>query len=189
MATITDSGLELFPISLARYDRMVAAGVLGPDDKVELLRGVLSVMSPHGDAHIGVISWLNAVLVLGTDLERFRVQPQLPVRLAGTNSEPEPDFSIVPAGRGRGRAAAASLVIEVSDSSLRRDLQIKRGIYAEGGVCELWIVDVPRRVVHVNRRPVGDRYEDVVERGSGTLTPLTAGVPSVDLDELFAQIR
>lgn len=52
MQTIDQPALELWPLPLDRYERMVELGILGEDDKVELLRGVLAAMSPQGQPHI-----------------------------------------------------------------------------------------------------------------------------------------
>jgi Uma2 family endonuclease len=165
--------------------------VLDEDDKVELLRGVLSAMTPPGDGHRIAVTWLNGVIVRGVDPSRFTVGVQVPLRLPQLRSEPEPDLSVVPAGtfdRGGG-AETAVLLIEVSDSTLARDLRVKVGIYAEAGIPELWIVDVPHAVMRVHRRPDGDRYQEVGERGSGTLRALEQAIPPIDLDELFARLR
>jgi Uma2 family endonuclease len=191
METIANSGLEVYPLSVERYDQMVEADVLNEDDKVELLRGVLSAMTPRRDGHRIAVTWLNGVIVRGVDASLFTVGVQVPLRLPQLSSEPEPDVSVVPAGtfdRGGGTETAV-LVIEVSDSSLARDLRVKVGIYAEVGIPELWIVDVPRAVMRVHRRPNGDRYQEVGERGSGTLEALEQTIPPIDLDELFAQLR
>jgi len=145
------------PISRAEYDRMVEVGILDEDDKVELLRGVIVKMSPQGEHHSALIEWLNNHLVRSLD-PSFSVRPALPFA-ASDWSEPEPDFAILPAKRpSLAHPQTALLLIEVSDSSLRKDRRIKLGIYAEAGVPEYWIVNVKEMTIEVYRDPSGDQY-------------------------------
>jgi Uma2 family endonuclease len=190
MATVTQTGIELWPLSVEQYEERVRAGVLGPDDKVELLRGVLAAVSSEGVPHAWLIQQLTGMFVRGVDPERFGVRIGSPVRLDATISEPQPDIAIVAARSYAARhPETAQLLVEVSHSSLRKDTTVKLGIYAEEGVPEYWVVDVGRLVVRVHRRPVDGRYQDVFERAAGSLAPLADGIATIDLDELFAELR
>lgn len=172
------------------YYGMLDAGLLHEDDKVELLRGVIVEMSPAGRSHDLVIEWLTMRLAR-------RVAEGLHVRVHGpwsaaVDSEPEPDVVVAPAGWHRQPAAKrspshAALMVEVADSSLRRDLLVKASIYAEAGVADYWVVDVPAEQVVVHRDPVAGAYQSV-ERVSPPEELLGAGV-EVPLADLFAFVR
>lgn len=155
---VSDSELtaELVP-SLRRttvheYHRMIDAGILGEDDHVELLDGLIVTMSPQNPPHAIVIERLNDPVFIGLPPE-FRIRPQLPMTLA--SSEPEPDIVIVP--RSSSYAAShprhAPLVIEVSGESIGRDRRVKRSIYARAGIPEYVIADVDTKQLEVYRDP------------------------------------
>jgi Uma2 family endonuclease len=163
------------PLRRVEYDRLVDAGVF-EDERVELLRGVLVTMSPQGNLHAWITAELTRLLIvqlaeLGLG-ERFVVRPQLPYA-ASDDSEPEPDLAVVPhQAFGDPHPDRALLVIEVADSSLRKDRDIKRDIYAEAGVPEYWIVDVGGRAVEVHTEPRDGAYRSVVRVGlDGVLAP------------------
>jgi Uma2 family endonuclease len=149
---------------------MVELGMF-QDERIELLRGVLVPMSPIGPPHSDTIDRLNRLLILSLE-GRARVRCQNPYA-ALDDSEPEPDFSVVPLGDYHLKhPERADLVIEVADSSLSRDRGVKLHIYAENGVPEYWIVNVKdRRIeVHTDPSPEGYRTRRVVEPGE-TLLP------------------
>jgi Uma2 family endonuclease len=86
---------------------------------------------------------------------------QLPLAL-GHFSEPEPDISVVPLGDYRTQhPTAALLVIEVALSSVRKDRDVKRSIYARAAIPEFWLIDVKDGTLEVFRLPAGSEYQDV----------------------------
>ncbi len=188
MPTVADSGLEIYPLSLERYERMVDAGILGPNDRVELLRGVLAAVTPQGITHAGVIEELTHLLV--SDLPRdMRVRVQLPLRLPESGSEPEPDLAVVEAGpRTTHHPQSAQLVIEVADCSQSRDLNVKAAIYAESGIQEYWVIAVRDRAVTVHREPSPAGYAERTVVHSGALQATDPRIPSVDLDDLLPHL-
>ena len=142
------------PFSVAEYHRMADAGILTEDDRVELLEGVIVLMSPQNEPHAHAIVLLNETLVLQVT-GRYRVRPQLPLTI-GDRSEPEPDLAVLPLPEPGGPASSrhgALLVIEVATDSLRKDRLVKSRIYARAGVPEYWIVNVDERCVEVSRQP------------------------------------
>jgi len=148
-------------LTRAQYDRMVETGLFGEDDRVELLYGVITEMSPQGASHAAVIRRLTEVLVLAL-AGRARIGPQVPFA-ASDWSEPEPDFAVTPIDETRDDAhpSSAHLIIEVSRSSLGTDLGAKARLYAEAGVPQYWVVDVDGGHVHVHRSPGAEGYADV----------------------------
>ena len=146
------------PLKRAEYDRLVELGVF-EDEKLELLRGALVTMSPQNSAHSEAGSWLADFLSRTLGL-RALVRCQFPLAVS-EDSEPEPDIAVVPRARYRDEQPTwAHLIVEVADSSLRKDREVKRDLYAEAGVPEYWIVNVADRVVEVYRVPFEGRYTE-----------------------------
>ena len=135
------------------YDRLIEAGVFQPGEPIELLGGLLVVAEPQGDAHFTAIRLAEEALraAFGPGWE---VRPQGPIAL-DAESEPEPDVAVVP-GSTRdyrdGHPAHAALVVEVAESSLRRDREVKGSLYARAGIADYWIVNLGDRVLEVFRR-------------------------------------
>lgn len=116
------------------------------------------------------------------------VRAQLPVRFV-PRSEPQPDFALVvakPAGYRHTHPVAGDvlLLIEVSDSTLRYDLEIKACLYAKHKVPEYWVVDLVDNRVWRHRRPSGPQYAERDEITVGTLA-LPGGLGEIAVAELF----
>ena len=171
------------------YLHMAQAGILTEEDRVELLDGEIVEMTPIGFPHAGCVAALLRVLVTGVGM-RAVVWPQQPIRLS-ERSLPEPDVTLLRPRQGMYRDAAAEprdvlLLIEVSDTSLRRDRELKLPLYAGAGILEYWIVDVEEDVVEVHTNPSGSRYESVRRLGRGEfLSPLAFPDLRVAVDEVF----
>ena len=158
------------------YYRMAEAGVLHEDDPVELLDGAIIEMAPIGDRHFGCVlfaqRWFERRLG-----DRAFVSVQGPVRLS-SGSEPEPDIVLLRPRpdyfrSGKPGPADVLLLIEVADTTLAYDRDVKLRFYAESGIREVWIVDLNASRVLVYRGPTDLTYAQVlvVER-DGTLSPL-----------------
>src|SRR5262249_53858607 len=147
------------PIRRVEYDRMVELGMF-EDERIELLRGVLVQMSPIGSRHSATVDRLTRVLVLALS-DRAVVRVQNPFA-ATDDSEPEPDFAVVPLrDYDDAHPECAHLLVEVSESSLRIDRGVKLGIYAENGVPEYWVVNIAKRCVEVYTEPDGTAYRSL----------------------------
>lgn len=173
------------PLRVEEYDRLIDQGVFD-GTHVELIGGVLVEMSPQGDRHIGVILYLNRLLVrLAADDLVVSVQSPL---ITDEVSEPEPDFAVLPWRdyRRHGKPREALLVIEVASSSLSFDLGEKARRYALANCPEYWVVDVNDKTVHVHRRPDGQGgWGDLMTATTGTLTAVASPQIEIDLDDLF----
>lgn len=172
------------PLSRREYDQLVALGVF-EDERIELLRGQLVTMSPQGDVHAGLTAWLAQQLTLRTS-GAYDVRSHSPFA-ADDYSEPEPD--VVVACRREKYAhpepPQVLLLIEVSDSSLRKDRKIKLEIYAEAGVPEYWIFDVRAQAIDVHTQPIDGRYTSVVRmKDTGVLRPMALPGVSIDVAEI-----
>jgi Uma2 family endonuclease len=159
------------PLRRKEYDRMVELGFF-ENERIELLEGMLVATSPQGARHAAVVRRLTMLLPPAL-VGRAEVQVQSPFA-ASDDSEPEPDVAIVPTGDYlEDHPARALLVIEVADSSLRKDRLVKLRLYATAGVPEYWIVDLESDVVLVHREPRDAGYAQVTRHASGdNLSPL-----------------
>jgi Uma2 family endonuclease len=142
------------PFSVADYYRMAEAGVIGPDERLELIEGEIIRMNPIGRPHANCVNRLTRLLVTGLG-ERATVQIQNPVRL-GDLSEVQPDVSVLRSSwdeRAHPGPADVVLLVEVADSSLRFDRDVKLPLYARAGIAEVWLVDLAGQAVEVYRHP------------------------------------
>jgi len=170
MATVRTS----YRFTVDDFHRMTGAGVFTEDDRVELLEGEITVMTPIGHRHAAVVDFLNDRL--GEALRgRALARVQSPIRL-GAHSEPQPDLTLLRRSADYYRtalptAADVFCVIEVADTAVEYD-RAKLTLYAEAGVSETWIVDLQAECVEVYRQPRGARYERVLvlQRGE-TVAP------------------
>ena len=189
-AVITEAPPTRFKLTVEQYHRMGEAGILHEDDRVELIDGELIQMAPIGSLHGGLVSRLTRLLIERT-AGRAIVSPQNPVILSDV-TEPQPDLSLL---RWRSDdymsavpvAADTLLVIEVADSSLRYDRDVKLRFYAESGVPEVWIVDARRRQLLVYRDPAARRYRSSQALAEGDAVACAA-LPELGIavSELFA---
>jgi len=165
-------------ITVDEYYEMARVGLIDPDARVELIEGEIVAMAPIGNPHGYVVDVLNdrlAVIVHGKAI--VRVQGAL--RLSN-RTELQPDLSVLklPSEQYRRKQASASdalLVIEVSDTTLRKDLRVKVPLYARHGVPEVWIIDLEKECVRFFRCPVDGQYQKVTV----TSKPETASIPGV----------
>lgn len=165
------------------FHRMGEAGILGEDDRVELIDGQIVPMSPIGYRHAGAI--IRLTRALSRDLhDRALVSVQNPVRL-GEHEEPQPDLVVL---RPRPddyttrlpEPADVLLLVEVADSSLEHDRDLKAPLYARAGIPEYWLWDLDNRQVLVHRGPTPEGYASIetFDRAS-TVSP--AAFPEIRL--------
>ncbi|MGB3616315.1 MAG: Uma2 family endonuclease [Elainellaceae cyanobacterium] len=165
-----------------RYRMAVDAGIF-EGQPLELLDGALIEMVPEGISHAGLSSdgadYLRALLG-----GRVKVREAKPITLPN-DSEPEPDIAVVkPLGevyRTERHPIVADIfwVIEYSDTSLEKDLQLKTRIYAQAAIAEYWVVDLKARELIVFRDPVGESYESRRVMVDGVVCPVS--FPAVDV--------
>jgi Uma2 family endonuclease len=149
-------------LSVQDYHRMIEAGIFGPEEKIELLTGQLIPMIAKGAPHSATVSRARFVLESRLAAGDVLVRVQEPIALDGF-SEPEPDLAVVRPnasfyGEGHPTVADIFLLIEVADSSLKYDREVKALAYGRAGVLEYWVLDVVGRRLHVFRAPGPEGY-------------------------------
>ncbi|HEX3550060.1 MAG TPA: Uma2 family endonuclease [Candidatus Elarobacter sp.] len=158
-------------ITVRELAELVERGVIDGDARVELVRGrLVSYAPPQGPKHAAVVRGFPFV-VYDRLRDRAVLSPQMPVVISD-DTQLEPDLAVL-AIRAHGyrsshpTAADVHCVIEVCDSSARRDRVRKLRLYAAAGIAEYWIVDVPNEHIDVYREPGGPLYAShrVARRG------------------------
>jgi len=177
MAVHVDAVIPVHPLTVNDLDRMVEIGVVAPDDRIELLDGVLVEMTPQSEAHMYAIRRFAALAQPAVAAAGLELSPQCPLRLPSSISQPEPDFAVIPITPRDERPGDALLVVEVASSSRAVDLGPKAAIYAAAGIPEYWVLDVERREMVVHRGPVDGRYTSLRTLGERD----TASADAVDL--------
>jgi Uma2 family endonuclease len=164
-------------------------GLLAPDARVELIEGVIFDMAPIGPPHGRAVDLITERLILAVAGHAI-VRTQGAIELSRL-SEPQPDLAVLKLRMDGYENQQPSgydvlLVIEVSESSLKFDLQTKSKLYARHGVPEVWVVDLPNRVVHLLRGRTDVGYADVSSiQTVGQLAVPGLGL-TIDLSKLFA---
>ena len=177
-------------LSLPEYDRMVRCGAfVAIDRKVELIRGELTEMNPAGPLHDDLIVYLTNWSFRNIDPASTLVTSQTGLDLPDLASRPEPDLMWLRAVRYRDHHPTATdvqLAIEVADSSLETDREVKRKLYAEAKITEYWVVDARARHVHVHRDPEAGEYRQREKATTGQqISPLYRPTAILTLDVLF----
>jgi Uma2 family endonuclease len=160
-------------ISVQHYYRMAEVGLFAPDERVELIDGEIVDMPPMGTRHAAKLLQLSDILAAAIG-DRGMVRAQLPLRL-GEDSEPQPDILVVVPRADyyehqHPTAADTLLAIELSDSTLRFDRDIKAPLYAQHGVPEVWVLDLRANRLIRFRRSAADGELIVTEGHLGMIT-------------------
>jgi Uma2 family endonuclease len=184
---------ELLPrhrITVDEYYRMAEDGRIAPDARTELIEGEVIEMPSVGSLHASTTDRLEHLLRSNLG-ESVRIRVQHPVHL-DNYSEPQPDLAVVLPRKDfyhshHPTRADTYLIVEVSQSSLRMDLNVKVPLYAQHQVPEVWVVDLEHNRIHFFRSPHNGAYTDVSFTDKPEAVALTAlpGI-AVDLSELFA---
>jgi Uma2 family endonuclease len=170
--------------NVTEYYRMAAAGVFSEDDRVELIEGEIVEMNPIGSRHAACVARLTEFLGRSVGGEVI-VWVQNPVQVSDF-SEPLPDVALLKRradfyAHANPQPKDVLLIIEVADSSVEFDRGIKVPLYADAGIPEVWLVNLPQGTIEVYTQPVGDKYQEIriVKRGES----LTAkSIPSLIID-------
>lgn len=170
--------------------RMIDAGIIGEDEKFELVEGEIVMAAAKGFAHERVKSALNIAVVRALP-DHLTVGVEVTLRLTDTIML-EPEIAVFPKELFRRPArftqldpGEAHLVIEVAVSSLAYDKGLKARLYARHRVQEFWVIDANARTTWVHTGPNGDKWSSIVECGprDALTTPALPGF-SLRLDEI-----
>lgn len=175
--------------TVEEYHRMAEAGILHEDDHVELIEGEIFEMAAVGSRHAACLDRLTKLFT-----QRFNedaiVRVQSPIYLPD-NSEPEPDLALLRSrddfyAGGHPAPEDVLLVVEVSETSVEYDSEVKLPLYARAGIPEVWLVNLPERKIEVHSRPVDGEYRQSTRYRSGdSLTSATVSAPGLPAAEIL----
>ena len=174
--------------TVEQYEAMVAAGVLGDEDRVELLFGKIVEQMPIGTRHSFCVQELAYFMIRRFGV-RFVGRQEQPVLLLG-HSVPEPDYVLATLhphryANSKPGAEDIQLVVEVADATLGRDQTSKARLYGQAGINEYWIINLIDNRIEVYTEP--DRttggYTSVklYEKGTSLASPLLGELAVNDL--------
>jgi Uma2 family endonuclease len=161
------------------YHKMAEAGILHEDDRVELIEGEIVDMAPIGSRHATCVREL--VWLLSKQLgDELRLDVQNPLWLS-KYGEPQPDLAVIQARDYAGALPTPTdvlLLIEVSDTTLRYDREIKLPLYARSGIPEVWIMDLAGEAMERHTSPSGSSYRRM-ERAQRGETLASEALPTL----------
>jgi len=168
-SVVTVPAEPIWRLSVEQYHEMINADILTDDDPVELLEGWLVPKMPKKPPH-SLTTELTREALARLLPPGWHVNGQEPVTTE--DSEPEPDVAVI---RGARRDYSerhpspdeVALVIEVADTTLRRDRGLKKRIYARAGIQVYWIINLPENQIEVYTEPTGETEEPDYQRRQG----------------------
>ncbi len=188
-AVVTKPTRKQFTVE--EYYKLGELGMLG-DGKTELIDGDIILMAPIGTRHASCVDGLAEIFsdALG---KRIKIRSQAPIRLNG-KLEPQPDLSILKRRKGSYRGAHPQpqdvyLLIEVADTTIDDDRNVKSVLYSQAGIIELWIVDLNAELVEVYRDPGANGYKSIKQfRRGESISPLSFPDIAIRVDALFEDL-
>jgi Uma2 family endonuclease len=170
-----DTAARRHRFTVEEYDRMGEAGIFGEDDHVELIEG--DIYDPAAKTGADILCRARCLRLftphVGDDLW---LVVQDPVRL-GAGSKPEPDMLVCRLAAddniGVPTAENTLIVVEVADSSLRYDRNVKLPLYARSGIPEAWLIDLANGRVERHTGPGQSGYRQIAVAHRGESLPST----------------
>ncbi|MGI0483415.1 Uma2 family endonuclease [Geminocystis sp. CENA526] len=187
---IDSSSLRL--LTVREYNLMAQVGILTNDEKVELINGQIITMSPQGSFHAAAITRTNRLLT--NQLNEILIRLQLPI-IVNEISQPEPDIAIVKYDHldyddRHPLATEVYLVMEIADTTLKTDLEIKRQLYASGNIPEYWVLDVKQRQLYIYRQANNGDYETtMILNDEGSIEPLNFPDVKIKVSEMLRPLK
>ncbi|NEQ24827.1 MAG: Uma2 family endonuclease [Microcoleus sp. SIO2G3] len=148
--------------TVKQYHQIAEAGILTEDDRVELIRGEIVEMSPIGRHHAACVDRLNEMFILRL-AQATIVRVQNPVEL-DDNSEPQPDLVLLRRRTdfyeaGHPQPEDILLLVEVADTTVEADRNVKIPLYANSRISEVWLVDLNAQCLEVYRQSFENGYQ------------------------------
>ncbi len=174
--------------TVEEYYKLSELGMLG-DGRTELIDGDIIYMAAMGSRHIrGLIRLIKIFPKLLDD--RALIAARIPVRLNG-KLVPEPDLLVLKLrdddyGDLLPQPQDVYLLIEVADTTIDHDRNVKSVSYSKAGIIELWIVDIEVKIIEVYRQPSANGYESIQQFRCGeTISPLAFPDIVISVDDIL----
>jgi Uma2 family endonuclease len=168
---------NLHKFTTEQYQLMCERGVFPPDDRYELINGEIRKMSPIGIKHAVCVTRLSTLLT-SRFINKAIVWAQNPISI-NEYSQPQPDIALLKwrddfYANGLPTPADILLIIEVADSTIAYDREIKTPLYAASGIPEMWLCDINQRIIMGHTQPSGSGYKRIQRYESGDTLSLIA---------------
>jgi Uma2 family endonuclease len=175
--------------TVEQYHKMADVGILTEDDRVELIKGEILEMSPIGLKHAASVKRLNSIFQrkLGN---KTIIGVQDPIQL-NDNSAPQPDVTLLKPRIDFYETEIPKpedilLIVEVADTTIHYDRDIKIPLYAENGILEVWLIDINNQSLTIYRQPTKEGYQiiqtlDITHK----LSPLAFPDVTININEIF----
>ncbi|MDX1962480.1 MAG: Uma2 family endonuclease [Pirellulales bacterium] len=149
-----------YRLSVKEFQRMGESGIFPPEARLELIAGEIIEMSPIGALHAAYVNLLLDLIKKQLPAD-YTLSVQNPIQLEW--SQPQPDLAILVPNPKSYRhqlpsAADTLLIVEVSDSTLDYDREVKLPLYAGAGIPEVWIVNLQEDRVEAYTQPAATGY-------------------------------
>ena len=141
----------------AEYHKMAEAGILTKDDRVELINGEIITMGPINSLHAGRVNRIATLFHQLLPFNKAVIAVQNPVTF-DDHSEPEPDISILHFRNDYYSGSHPTpeevyLIIEVANSSILYDREVKSLLYAKANIPEYWIINLEKEEIEIFHQP------------------------------------
>ena len=163
--------------TVEEYKRMIEVGILTKYDRVELIKGEIVQMAAIGRRHAACVNRLAELFIrrLG---QVVTVGVQNPVEL-NDNSEPQPDLALLRRRAdfyeaGHPKPENVLLLVEVADTTVESDREVKIPLYAMSNIPEVWLVNINERSLEVYREPAPNAYQNIQSLQSGQIRVVQA---------------
>jgi Uma2 family endonuclease len=176
-------------LSVDEYHKIGVAGVFNEDDRIELIEGEMIEMAPIGSRHLSKVNRLSRILGQQTGDEAI-VSTQNPVSLPPDN-EPLPDIALLKARADDYESAVPTagdvlLLIEVADTTLAYDRDVKIALYARHGIAEVWLVDLQNETLSIYLDPGPKGYRKLLSPAKNeTISPMLLPHAKVSLADVW----
>ncbi len=185
----TEAAFTLRKWTVKEYHKLGEMGFFHPEERVELLSGNIIKMSAKGTLHAAATRRTASVLrdLLGN---QAAVYTQDPIAL-DDNSEPEPDIAVVRIdpfdyATHHPTPSEVYLIIEVADSSLTFDREIKAKAYGRSGIADYWVLNVGYRQLHVFREPAENGYQsEVILAETASISPIEFPAFNIEIQAML----
>jgi Uma2 family endonuclease len=162
--------------TVQEYYKIIELGIIDPDERTELIAGQITLMVAKGTPHVLALQMLANIFQDQLNNTAL-IRTQDPI-LLDNFSEPEPDLVITKGNMFDYALHHPSpediyLVVEIADSTLKKDCEVKEKVYAKANIADYWVVDLKNRQVHIFRDPMPNGYENhLVLNESQVISPL-----------------
>lgn len=188
----TEAPFTIRKWTVKEYHKLGELGFFHPEERVELISGNIITISAKGTANTSATRRTANVLrdILGNQVDVYNKSP---IAL-DDNSEPEPDIALVRIdpfdyATHHPTPSEVYLIIEVADSSLTFDREIKAKAYARSGIADYWVLNVNDRQLHVFREPAENGYQSELILGeNGSISPLQFPTVNIAIQAMLPPI-